>query len=251
MLNRQVLTSSGSWRTERKGFVVSLMAVGVVLTMAGVTLLAMSTEAISGAATSNTTTTTAPPPPPLPSSLPSPPPLSTPPSSTTTSTTSTSTTTTSTTTTSTTMPSATTTSSTSTPSSTTSAPGGATSTTLPSASTTTPASTAGNSSTSAPVTASSGSLAFTGFGSGFSWMLFVGAVLALVGGALFTLIDAPRRLLVMVSNRSQRSRGRLDVPSGNSIGQSRLWVRSNLITVNPQGMPKRLARWFLGRSDRI
>jgi hypothetical protein len=111
-----------------------------------------------------------------------------------------------TTTTTSTTPSTTTSSSTT--SSTTSTTPSTTTTTVPAPPTTVGPKTAGNSlPPTTPVTASSHSLAFTGAGTNITWLFLVGLALLMMGVAMFVLVDAPRRLLVLHGYHKQpRSR---------------------------------------------
>jgi hypothetical protein len=71
-----------------------------------------------------------------------------------------------------------------------------------------------------PVTASSGSLAFTGLGGVTWWLGVAGAALMLVGMALLVLVDTPRRLVFRLAQRgTQRRLGQ----SGTVRGEA-LWI---------------------------
>jgi hypothetical protein len=73
-------------------------------------------------------------------------------------------------------------------------------------------------STADPVTASSGSLAFTGLGGVTWWLGVVGGALMLVGFALLVLVDIPRRLVFRIAQGGpeRRHRGRAVATSGQN-----------------------------------
>lgn len=97
------------------------------------------------------------------------------------------------------------------------------------------------------VSASSGSLAFTGSGALTGWIGLSGAVLVVIGFGLLFLIDAPRRLLVQLATvtgsrfgRSRRSRDQ--GPTSGSMHK-----RSKGEGAGFSDGISRLGSWFLGR----
>jgi hypothetical protein len=66
-------------------------------------------------------------------------------------------------------------------------------------------------STAPAVSASSGSLAFTGPGSEVKWVVLVGAALVIMGLAMLVLVDAPRRMVRALALRTGRH---MDSPTG-------------------------------------
>ena len=111
------------------------------------------------------------------------------------------------------------------------------STTKPGPATASAQSTGAPRATSAPagsgtVSASSGSLAFTGPGAGVGWTLLAGAALIAFGMALLVLVDTPRRLAVAIAVRSHARRrsphltpGDPPLPPPPSASALQLWVR--------------------------
>ncbi len=77
------------------------------------------------------------------------------------------------------------------------------------------------------MSASSGSLAFTGTGPGIGILSILGALLIVMGFVLFVLVDAPRLVLANV------------VQLGSARGRELKEMSSRLT--------QRLASWFLGR----
>jgi hypothetical protein len=82
------------------------------------------------------------------------------------------------------------------------------------------------------VTASSGSLAFTGPGKPFMWVTLLGALLVVVGIMLLALVDAPRRFLARLTILGVGSnRAILDVPGREPVAPrpdpGELWVQTS------------------------
>ncbi|MDR3649409.1 MAG: hypothetical protein P4L20_09990 [Acidimicrobiales bacterium] len=100
--------------------------------------------------------------------------------------------------------------------------------------------------TARPVTAPSGSLAFTGIGPGIGVLTVFGGALILLGFALLVLVDAPRRALAQFASlglTKWRRAGEKDSGRFASLvpGNSRQYLRSGL------RMAKETADWLLGR----
>jgi hypothetical protein len=79
-----------------------------------------------------------------------------------------------------------------------------------------------------PVTASSGSLAFTGLGGVTWWLGVVGGALMLVGFALLVLVDTPRRLVFRIAQRGPNRRPRGTSPASHvqheTVAGEALWI---------------------------
>ncbi len=89
--------------------------------------------------------------------------------------------------------------------------------------------------TAGPVTAASGSLAFTGPNRATEWMAIVGTMLVVLGLVIFALADLPRRLMYRLAHlKSRRS-------------ESSLAVRSKAIGDGLIGGATYVAKWLLDR----
>ena len=130
--------------------------------------------------------------------------------------------------------------------------GGSSTTTAPPAVTTTTKAPAGGGGTTAPtakpVTAPSGSLAFTGTGPGIGVLSVLGGALVLLGFALLVLVDAPRRAVAQLASlglTKWRQAGEDEQRSGKLAslvpGNSRQLLHSGM------RMAKQTAAWLLGR----